>query len=213
MSLQYEVLKELVVDYQKSKSASTFARILKRVDRLLLDTIHKYVRRNTYLNKIELRDLYHTSIVGLGRAIITSKSKESGEQIVARIIRYVQWQIDKFYPNPKRKIKIVSDSTSPAKENFYNPSISETELEGRLILENLERLKNEGILPEEDYKLLIDKYIVGKSYKVLAKELDILPISVQKRMERIMKRVRRWYSDGRNQEKSPAWSSTEGGSV
>lgn len=93
-----QVVRSLVEEYQENPNTVAFSRILERVDRLLLDTIWKYIRVRSYLEDVPFLDLYHSAIVGLGRAILTTLDDESPDEVQARIIMYVRNEIKTNYP-------------------------------------------------------------------------------------------------------------------
>ncbi len=183
MGLREIVLKELVVKYQENNDPALFARILKRTDRLLLSIIYKYAKQNEHLKKVDGRELYHTAIIGLAMAVKSSK-KESGEKIIARIVAYVELQLRTFYPRPKEP------GTPPPVVTEYKDDRVDDILDAKA---TFHKWVEEGVVSQNDYKLMMGKFGEGKTFKRIAKELDMAPGVAKKHAKRVLDRLRRYY--------------------
>lgn len=181
MGLRYIVLKELVVRYQQTNDPVIFAKILKRMDRLLLNTVYKFAKQNEHLRKIDARELYHTAIVGMGYAIRTSKENETGDKIVIRILEYIEHQFKRFYPKPKEP------GVPPPVEYEYREERLDDVIDAH---ELFPRWLKQGVISEKDYKLLLGKFGEGKTFKVMAAELGMRPITAKVHVRRILKKLR-----------------------
>ena len=117
MSLRHTIIRDLVYEYQVNKDAVVFSKLLQRCDGLLFATIYKHIRRRR-LQNIDARDLYHTAIVGLGRAALTSPQNETAEKFTARIVAYVRLELDNDYydkhrPGPSHFVSIDFQEEQP----------------------------------------------------------------------------------------------------
>jgi DNA-directed RNA polymerase specialized sigma24 family protein len=194
--LQQEMLKQLADEYQQSKDNIVFEKLLKRADRLLLSTIRKHVgRRKIY--KETLRDLYHSAIIGLGRAALTTKETETPDGFIARIIAYVRLEIDLDYCCPRIP---PSDKRIPMYECEYSRrSYEDGEIETRMEADNLKSLIMEGSLAcgfsEVEANYLIDKMTNKISYQGIAEKQNLPYQTVHSRFVVMEAKIREWLEE------------------
>lgn len=200
MSLREDVLKQLALDYQEAvqderQGRVTFEKVLKRVDRLLLKTIYKHMKRRPYLRKIEFEDLYHSAIVGLGRAFLTVKPTEGGNKVVARIVAYVRNEINTNFPlNTKNQFfnfKWLEDFPAGFGDKCIEGD-AEKSAEYSLLQDNFRIMIEEGIITLDDVGLLAEKFLRGKTNAEMAKSRCCTHETIRDRMERILNRVHGW---------------------
>ena len=194
MSLQEDVLRELVTEYQQNKDPIVFERILKRVDHLLLNTIHVWVEMKPYLGSIDLRDLYHTAIVGLGKALSTARPQEDGGHIVARVIAYVRNEINADYPLRRRKRRClvfpIISTQSIHRIKVLGTNFSLVELENKLELEEITS-KCCDFLPEDVIELFVEKFVKGKNSYQIAREKGCSPQNIDQKIKYWLRRIQK----------------------
>lgn len=203
MGLREDILKELVLEYQQTQNPVLFERILKRVDKLLLRTIHSVVRNKPYLAKIELRDLYHTSIIGLSRAIKTTKLDEESKKVVARVVAYVKATIYVEFPlNSFNQffnfVELPEDGAS------YGIGVKEKKAEEDVYLgAELGLLRSvykdmvmEGLLSDKDLLLLYKRFVEGKFYEDIGKEVGCSFEKVRMDIKKILLCIHDWIEAG-----------------
>lgn len=186
MGLREDVLRELVTEYQKDRSPIVFERILKRVDHLLLKTIHIQTEIRPYLGCIDLRDLYHTAIVGLGRALHTTRPQEDGGHVAARIIAYVRNQINVDYPPRRRSRFILSDDDMEDRSVCF-PS---QDIESKLELEDIVK-KCCGFLADNVIDLFVEKFVRGKNAYQIAREQGCTPQNIDQKLKYWLRRIKK----------------------
>lgn len=204
---KYQVLKELALEFESSRNPDIFERIVEKVDRLLLQTIYRLRRAKPYLKKVEMQDLYQTSILGLHKALLKVKEDEPGTKLVYKIIRYVGNEIAKFNKTTSkivfpRSIEDVSFqihlcSTDRAQDLVYQ---IENELtDNTAVYKNLEMegirdrfsiLVESGVLSFEEFEMLVMRFVDGMKYKDIAKQFGGSYDTVSKRIENVLNRMR-----------------------
>lgn len=189
------ILKELVAEYQEDRSQITFSRILKRADNLLLHAIHKHVRRRG-ITRVDLRDLYHTAIVGLGRAALTSPKDEHPEKFTARIIAYVRLEIDKNYcRGSSRGSRTLFDDTVEVetvlkvKEEFVE---YDENLEFSFLMELFKEAVEEDVVTNQELDLFLRRYMFNEGFQKIGEELNIKQDGARKRIISVRKRLFDW---------------------
>lgn len=192
MSLSQEIIKDLVMEYKVSNSEITFGKILKRVDHLLLSTIHKHVRRRSLMN-IELRDLYHSAIVGLGRAARTSPDNEAPEKVIARIVSYVRLEIDNDYWK-KNKLNeeffVPFDDNKDVEDN--NVLSVYDKIESIFVYELLEKAVHEGVITKDECDSFVGRKVYERGYKEIGEKLGLTRDGARKRMLLVEERLMDW---------------------
>lgn len=202
MGLREDIIRELVTEYQQTHSGVVFSKILKRVDKLLLKTIHIHAKRRPHLLKVDLRDLYHSAIVGLGRAALTAKDNETGNKLIARIIAYVKCELNNNYPlnSIKRFCTFISfDGVS----NFYTPKYREiqtleaieTNAELSLFRDEYAGMLYHNYISVEDLLIVGMRYGQSMQYKEIAKVINTSEQNARERAIRILKKVQEWFKD------------------
>jgi len=199
MTLRGEILRRLVTEYQEHRDSIVFEKILRRVDALLLSTVHKHMWKRPHLQKIDMRDLYHTAIVSLGRAIITMKPEFTPERIVQRIISYVKNELNVTYPlnTIHRFYTFVSlDATAeyhkPHAEQIQEQNHAERTVELGHIRELYAEAIEEDIITQADFDLMVLRFVDQEKYIVIAKKLNLVIGTVRDRCEMLRLRMRSW---------------------
>ena len=190
MSLGLDILKELVIEYQTNNDQITFSKILKRVDKLLLLTIHKHVKRRGLL-RIDLRDLYHSAIVGLSRAAKTSPKNEQPEKIIARIIAYVRLEIDndfwkKHRPSDSKKISLEMCKRAQNDSDIFKS------IEFSFLLRSLNIMEQQSLIIYEDMICFLKRHMYNAGYKEIGDYLGITRDGARKRMMETEKKIQAW---------------------
>ena len=85
----YQILKELALEFESSRDPAIFATILIRVEKFLIYTINKAKKAKPYLKRVDKGDLYQISIMGLHKALLKFKKDEPGGKLFYKISRYV----------------------------------------------------------------------------------------------------------------------------
>ena len=105
MRPQQEVLPKLVKEYQETGSKKAFEGILKRVDNLIISSLNKYDRYFPYLQRVDFDSKYQTALVGLGKALVSTRPEEDGGKITARILAYIKSELKQSIKRLKKMIK------------------------------------------------------------------------------------------------------------
>lgn len=198
----YQILKELALEFESSRDPAIFATILIRVEKFLFSIIHKAMRCKPYLRKIELQDHYQTAVLGLYKALLKVKKDEPGSKLIYKIRRYVNNEIAKC----NRKTNKVSFPFSVADIAFqvhlhsadmpqsegYIGQIENKLVERGLVYKNLElefvrerfsKLIEEDVLSFEEFEMLVMRFVNEMTYKDIAKQVGTTSITVSKKIE------------------------------
>ncbi len=198
MTLRGEILRQLVTEYQEHHDSIVFEKILRRVDSLLLSTVHHHIQTRPHLQKIDMRDLYHTAIVSLGRVIVVVKPKATPERIVQLIISYVKNELNVTYPlnTIHRFCTFVSldavDYHKPSTQQIQEQDLVERKIELEHIRELYAKAIKEDIITQADFDLMILRFVDEEKYAVIAKQLNCAIATVQERCETLRLRMRCW---------------------
>jgi DNA-directed RNA polymerase specialized sigma subunit len=192
VGLQQDVLRELVTEYKKSKDTTTFSKVLKRVDKLLLFVIHKHVRQRPHLGKVELRDLYHSAIIGLGRAMLTSHAYETGDKLVARIIAYVKCELNNTYPLNTIRRFCTFVSLEGEGEICVGSKVEEN-VEFTLLCDRYIEMLMQGHISHIDSIIFLMRFGNGDTYREIGVVIGTSEQNARERANRIFKKVQKWF--------------------
>lgn len=200
MGLREDVIRELVTEYQQTPDVVTFSRILKRVDKLVLKTIHIHTKRRPHMLKIDLRDLYHSAIVGLGNAISTAKDNETGNKLIARFIAYIKASLNKDYPlNTKNQffnfkfLDEITDTYDTRDREIH--TVKEIELVAELSI-----MRDEYVnmlfykhISDKDFMILVMRFGQSMTYKEIGEVIKTSEQNAGERAKKILKKVQEWF--------------------
>jgi len=206
---KYQILKELALKFVSSKDPLIFAKIVKRVEKLLLYTIYKARRTKPYLKKVELQDLYQTAVIGLYRALLKVKEDEPGSKLVYKITRYVGNEIAK---DNKRTDKITvpysiadvafqvhlyftdmpqfQEHISQIENKLVEDAVVYKNLEMEFIRERFSKLLEDEVLSFEEFEMLVMHFVDNKTYKDIAKQFGYSHVTVSKRTNNTLNKLR-----------------------
>lgn len=206
---KYQTLKELALEFVWNKDPSTFLKILKKVDRLLLYTIHKDRKGKPYLKKVELQDLYQTAVIGLYKALLKVKEDEPGSKLVYKITRYVGNEIAKNFKKTNRITFPFSIADIAFQVHLYSADMPQSwkhisQIEDKLIEEdvvykNLEmefirerflKLIEEGVISFEEFEMLNLRFVDGMTYMDMKKHFGASHVTISKKIEDALNRLR-----------------------
>lgn len=177
-----EVLKELVLEFQKINDRDVFERILFRVDRLVQFVMAKERHRWSHLRSEDLQDIYQAACVGLCNGIIKVKSTDTPNQVILRIFAYIQAEIRKEFPANRTKFYTTEEKLT--EEPVYR------ELESECLREVYHSLIVQGIITEQEYNLLCQRYVDGMMWKEIAARAHMNIDCVRKMVEEARLRMR-----------------------
>lgn len=167
-----------------------FNRILTSVDRMLVSTIYRYIRIHKELVGVDQQDLYQTAIIGLYRAINGVKDYDPGRRILTRIVTYVKLEINNAYLNRSSKAQILKSSIVEDLK-FPEPDFTSFDAEEMWCL--VSKLIDNGEIIEDDFKMVIDHVVHGKSYPKIGKAKGLNKNTVGKRIRATLKVIRDKY--------------------
>lgn len=204
---KYQILKELALEFKSSKDPAIFKKILVKVDRLLLQTIHRARRAKPYLKKVDLQDLYQIAVIGLYNALSKVKEDEEGSKLVYKIIRYIGNEIAKFNKTTNRIVfpRSIEDvsfqvhlcSTDRAQDLVHqieNKLTDNTRVYKNLEMEDIRDrfliLLKDEVLSYEEFGMFVMRFVDGMKYKDIAKQFSISYVTVSKKIEDTLNRIR-----------------------
>ena len=205
----YQLLKDLALEFIRNRNQSTFIAIALKVDKFLLYSIYKARLCKPYLKKVELQDLYQDAIVGLYNALLKFKEEEPGSKLLYKICRYVNNEIALHY---RRTDKVVfpfsigdvtfqihlyfSDMTqsdsyiSQMKTKLSDEVLPYKNLELEFTRERFAQLIEEDVISTEEFKMLTMYFVNGMTYKTIAKEFDTSLVTVSRKIKNALNRLR-----------------------
>lgn len=199
---KFQILKELALEFVSSEDPLIFAKILKRVEYLLLYTIHKVRIAKPYLKKVEQQDLYQTAVIGLYRALLKVKEDEPGSKLIYKITRYIGNEIAKDFKRTGKITVPYSISDVAFQVHLYFTDMSQFQahirriedklvedaavyknLEMGFIRERFSKLLGEGVISFDEFEMLVMRFVDDMTYKDIAKQFGSSSVTVSKRIE------------------------------
>lgn len=98
-----EKCKQKILEYQKTKDVQLRNNLLFKYDLYLIHLSVNLKKRYSYLSFVQLRDIYHTAIVGFQVAIDRFSIKAPAELIIPVIKNYVKNELHKAYKHHKHE--------------------------------------------------------------------------------------------------------------
>lgn len=177
-----EVL-ELIYDYQENPTKETFSLLLLKFDKLLVYIILKLRKRFAWLREVDLRDLYHTAILGFAIALKKIPEKCNSNKIPAYISAYVKAEIRKAFSYKRREIDGFGEP----------PDLGTIEIDRTpVFLEDFEKALENAGLSEMEKECIRKKFCEFKTLNEISIELGIKMSRVYRRIQRGMKRLRKY---------------------
>jgi len=186
-SVNNEVVKKLILTYQLTNDSDVFCKILKRVDNLLIHTILGLKRRDRYLSKVSEQELYQISILSLYDCIKSTPKDIDPNVIPARIMAYVKYKVNMAYRYTRKEVLVNDDSVL---DNVVEDTFVENTLSSDLLSECCNQLLEDGVVTREELELIEARYVDGRPFSSLGKDMSISRVGVMKKIKRIMKRIR-----------------------
>lgn len=205
----YQLLKELALEFVDNRNPSILIAILLKVDKLLLYTIHKARKSKPYLRKVEIQDLYHDAIVGLYVALLKVKEDEPGSKLIYKITRYVTNEIAKHNRRTNKVAFPFSVADIAFQVHLYSSDMPQSgvyisQIEDRLaektpVYKNLEseftrerfiKLIEEDVISFEEFKMLVMYFVNDMTYKDIAKQIGCSGATVSRKIESVLNRLR-----------------------
>jgi len=205
----YQLLKDLALEFISNRNQSTFIAIVLKVDKFLLYSIYKARLCKPYLKKVELQDLYQDAIVGLYKALLKFKKEEPGSKLLYKIQRYISNEIVLHY---KRTDKIVfpfevaevvfqvhlyfSDMASQGtyikqlRDKLSEEILPYKNLEQEFTRERFAKLIEEDVISSEEFMMLTMRFVDDMRYKNIAKQFGCSGATVSRRIESALNRLR-----------------------
>jgi len=197
-------LKDLAIKFRDNEDPYIFQRILQRISQLLGSIVYNIRQKRPQLKRMEEQDLYHAAIIGLYKAVLKVKEEETEDYLVNGIISSANHEIVKWGKNPREK----SFSSSFIEDNieewppwakgvwsgrevkqFYDEPVYK-DLECEFVRDRFRKLIEEGILKEDDFKLLVMKVVENMTYVDIAKKVGDSYSSVIRRVECTLNKLR-----------------------
>ena len=178
--IDLEGLKELFLQYQKTRKQEDFADLISNLDYLIVYFIKRCRKRLGYLQGIESRDLYHDSIVALHDAVITFPSTMKAEYIPCRLRAYMLNEFRKVYRYlDKENVELDQGDYS---SNRSTDVINLDKIDYDAILQSLSR---------EEAELVDSFYTSKKQVQQLAKERNVTSPRISGKIKGIVGKFRK----------------------
>ena len=185
-------LKLKILKYKKTKDPLIFAEILLSVDYLILYYIKKSKRWLPYIRKIEMSELYHTSILALHKFLITYPLNWRETHIPCRLHAYMISEFKSTYSYLFKELQGGRNGMSNARRKYYGTSdyteIDVAAIEYRLYLSNLSYVDAE----------VLNSYITKtSSITEMAKKNGIKPAAMSRRVRKLLNKLKEFSDEDR----------------
>jgi len=187
-NLSHNMLKRLILRYNETHEEAVFHKILLRIDDLTVHSVHKFVRTHPQFQFIGLQDLYESAIVGLYEGVMTVKEKESGARLPARLIAYMKAEMLSFCLKCRESPNVLREYSS--KDVIVPESTVYERLESKFLHQRYMRLIEDGIITEEEYKILNLRFVENCTLREIAKETGHSLTWVYRHIKTSLNRIR-----------------------
>lgn len=186
---EHQYLKGLVLEYIRTKDPAIFKDILIKVDKLLLQTIHRVRWQLPYLRKVEMQDLYQDAVVGCHKGLLKVKSFEPDTKVLYWIVRNVKDEL--FKCNKRRKEVAFS--------NYFNEFPPDGLVDNTPVYKNHElnvirdrfwKLIDEEVLSLDEFQMLSMRIVQGMTYGDIAKQFGSTRPTISKKIADLLNRLR-----------------------
>ncbi len=176
-----EHCKTNIHEWQKTKDEELFSLLLAKYDRFLVKLAWNFYDK--FCGRVSLEDLYHTAIIGFGKAISHFKQHTLARLIMAEIKAYVKSEIEARYKSELtlNPVGLMADSGD------------EINLEARL---NADFIMNSDFLSKEDKELLEMKFYQRMTFKEIGQTFGITEQGASQRYRRIRSEIRKKIKPG-----------------
>jgi hypothetical protein len=169
-----EKCKKLILKYQETKDSEIFYSLLAHFDKYLIFLIYKYNKYVSFLRNEPIQDLYHISILGFLKGILSLKKTLPAEKLILRIGSYVVSELKQNY------IYKIKENIPIFEEGIINNDISKIfyvkgyqEYNKQLAEISISIILSTSILEKEEKELIILKYINNYTYSEIAKKKNL----------------------------------------
>ena len=180
-------LYQLILDYQAGKNSNTFKEILYLVDDLIVFYTNELLEK---YEGLEPQEVYHLGIIALSKALkAVNVKKFSLKNFTHYLRRYFQQEVKSFLSHQFDRI----DDISPEAKG-YTPDFVGTIMK-KLAVESIENIikdlcKTKKLTPL-DISLFRDRFIEGAKLKDLSQRYNKQEVFIKKRMQRMIKFIRK----------------------
>jgi len=172
-----EKCKQKIHIWQKTKDTLLFDLLLCKYDKYLLKLSWEYQKR---LRELELREIYHTAILGFNSALIRFKLSAPSTLIIAVIKAYVRREIEN---------KFISKRTEGTSESLDlqedNTLVNREDILDAYFIINSECLSN------EERELILLRFDQRLSLHQISRKLMICESWVSDKLKAVLKKVRK----------------------
>ena len=201
VEVRTRVLRQLCLEYQKTRSKELASKILCRVDRLIILTIKRQLCIHPELLDIDAEELYQTGIAGALRGASTVRRNEEARRVPARLIAYIRLELYnhhlRFICLTKRQHDYVNDETERWKYRSQLPAHMWVmiELDARMVRRKLMQAIREKKITEPEVSLFFDVYVYQQRMKDIGKKHGINRTVIMQRCYEILYRIRDLFVD------------------
>jgi len=186
----HQVLKNLALKFEESGDPFIFAKIERKVHKLLKYIIARVRKSRPYLYNVEFCDLYQTAIIGLHRAIMKVKVDEHGSKLIYNIRRYVVNEIIKDYKDRSKYRSIIPFEVAIQQKLVDTEEVYKN-LEMEFIRDRFYKLIDDDVISAEEFKLVWMRYVQDISYKDIARQAGCSTGTISRKVRDSLNRIRR----------------------
>jgi len=184
--------KNLVLEYQKTKDPKIFSTLLARFEGTLVKTITECKKKIRYLRNEPLQELYHTSIIGFTKAIISFPENFYAELLPKRIHSYIMGELKQVYKYKINEIDIGKTSELMGELQ----KISDKNYLKELDELSVNMLMSSNLLNEKEKEELKERYLNNLELKEIAKKEKCVVSTIHFHLKKIINKLQeklKWY--------------------
>ncbi len=176
------VIKERILEYGQTRDELLFNLLYNRFDRFVYYVCIKFRRRFSFLEDIDLDEIYQSGVVALHKSFISMPADWKDEMILQRIKSYIKQELFTVFNN---RVARRTESVDPLTLDCVDLK-SYQDSEDKVSCANLL-----GILPEHDRDLIMKKVMLNYSYEELREEHGgISKQALSVKVGKILKKIR-----------------------
>lgn len=176
------VIKDRILEYQRTRDEILFTLLFNRFDGFIYYVCIKFRRRFSFLEGVDMRDLYQNGVVALHKSFISMPESWKEEMILQRIKSYIRQELITAFNS---KVVRRTESVDPVSLDCVDLK-SHQDFEDKICCSNLL-----DILSEQDRDLIMKKVMQNYSYEELRKEYGgISKQALSTKVCKILKKIR-----------------------
>lgn len=182
-NLTIEKCKELVLEYQKTRDPKIFSLLIAKFDIFIMYCIRKYRKCVWFVRGESLQELYHVSILGIHKGILTFHKEDSPSSLLWRIKNYLMEELRQEY-----SYKIKESPEEIGGDILQNKVMEEYKKYREKLF--VSTLMNSSILTDYEKELIKLRYLEELTVEEVSKKIGHAYSTTWIHLDQILKKIK-----------------------